>query len=147
MVIEGAYPECEKCGSHNTIIYKNGRGICSRCGTDQLDYETSQMVCNLKRYGFIELRNYEKPTFFEKLFGLKTKRLESHYQYQSNTYIIAKHIPGSSNMRILVGDEEIIFNYYGTFSYIEKQLDNIFNDKKLIRRLKLKKIENEQNNN
>lgn len=145
MIIEdGDYPECEKCDAH-IFRYDNNREICIRCGTDQLDYKISQMVGNLKTYGFVEIKNFKKTTIFQKLFGLKTSQLESHYQYQSN--IIAKHIHGSSNMKLLIGDEEIIFNHYGKFQYIKIELDNIINDKKRLRRLKLKQIEYEQNNN
>jgi len=138
MIIDGGYPECEKCKAQNTIEYKNGRRICSICGTDQLDHKRQKMISNLRVYGFVEIKNYEKPTFFQKLFKIKTKQLESHYRYMS---IIAKHINNSSNMTLLIGDEKINFNFYGSFKYVKKRLDGIIYDKIRQRRLKLEKIE------
>jgi len=126
-MIDGGYSECVNCGSQNTISYYDDRRVCENCGTDQVEYKREVMVKNLLEYGFEEVELFKPPTFFQKLFNQKPENLESFYKYGS---IIANHINDSSNMKLMIGNETIIFNHYGSFKYVKGALDKIIKIKK-----------------
>jgi len=139
MVIDGGFPECVKCKSQTTVDYIDGRRVCCQCGCDQVEHSRKTMIKNLRTYGFVEVKNFEKPNIFQKTFNIKTKQLESHYKYR---HVIAKHVPDSSNMKLIMGTEETNFHFYGSFKFVKSTLDRIINDKTLLRKLKLEKLNN-----
>ena len=142
MLIEGGVPNCVCCGSGNTVKYIKQKGggfreICYHCNTDQEKYNRERMVENLLAYGFKEVKQFEKPTLYQKIFGITPKQLESYYVFE---HVIAKHRKNSVNMILAIGDETLSFNHHGSFKYVKQQLDRIIMDKKLLRKLKLQKI-------
>ncbi len=131
---------CAKCDSHSISYDEEGKSYCEYCGTYQVKYYKEQMISNLIRYGFKEVKVFETPSFYEKMFNISPKQLKSYYKYGS---IIAKHIEGQSNMIFVLGLNDIItFNNYGEFKYVKKSIDNILNTKKIQRRLKLEQLKN-----
>jgi len=118
-----------------------GEEYCETCGTLQSNYRREQMISNFLQYGFEKVEVFEPPTFYQKLFKMKTNQLESYYKYG---FIIAKYVKKNmpAGMILTVGNKHINFFHYGSFDYVKKQLDKIFDDKKIQRRLKLDKIQN-----